>query len=358
MSGYGRLCDCHCPWIIFSEQYLPRLSMELWKKDRGCGIIYPADVCCFYIRFFRFMMLPTIRQLQYLVAVIELRHFGQAAERCFVTQSTLSAGIQELELLLGAKLLERTKRKVIPTQLGVELSEKAQQLLGLAAEMVVVAQADDKPLTGRLRLGVIPTIGPFILPLVLPGIRERFPGMELFLLEDQTARLLARIAAGDLDAAILALPYDIGRLESETFWSEDFWVAIPDGHPLSNGGLITAQELPVDELLLLEEGHCFRDHVLTACHMEGLRSSAAFQGTSLYTLTQMVAGGQGITFIPEMAVGSALMKQSNICFRPLSEKGPHRQISLVWRPSYHRKRDLQTLAESMNKLLAVASANT
>ncbi len=300
------------------------------------------------------MNLPTLRQLQYLVAVIELRHFGKAAERCFVTQSTLSAAIQELELLLGAKLLERTKRKVIPTQLGVELAEKSQQLLGLAAEMVAMAQIDDRPLARQLRLGVIPTIGPFILPQVLPGIRAHFPGLKLLLLEDQTARLLERIATGDLDVAILALPYDIGSLESEIFWNEDFWVAIPDKHHLSVGGQIAAQELPIDELLLLEEGHCFRDHALAACHMEGLRSSVAFQGTSLYTLIQMVAGGQGITFIPGMAVDSALMKQSNICFRPLSEKGPHRQIGLVWRPSFHRKRDLHLLAECMNGLLAMA----
>ncbi len=303
------------------------------------------------------MNLPTIRQLQYLVAVIELRHFGQAAARCFVTQSTLSAGIQELELLLGAKLLERTKRKVIPTPLGIALAEKSQQLLGLAAEMTVMAQADDRPLAGRLRLGVIPTIGPFILPQVLPGIRQQFPDLELFLLEDQTARLLTRIAAGDLDAAILALPYDIGNLESETFWRENFWVAIPDNHRLNSHGLITAQELPIDELLLLEEGHCFRDHVLTACQMEGLQSSTAFQGTSIYTLIPMVAGGQGITFIPEMAVDSALMRQSHICFRPLSEKGPHRQIGLVWRPSFHRKQDLHLLTECMSELLTVNATN-
>jgi LysR family hydrogen peroxide-inducible transcriptional activator len=331
------------------------LLFKQWQKNSGYGTIYPIDVFCFCIRFFRFMNLPTLRQLQYLVAVIELRHFGQAAARCFVTQSTLSAGIQELESLLNAKLLERTKRKVIPTLLGVEVSDKARQLLGLAAEMTVMAQADDKLLTGPLRLGVIPTIGPFILPQVLPGIRANFPALELYLLEDQTARLLARIAAGDLDAAILALPYDIGTLESEIFWQEDFWVAIPEHHRLNNGGQIAAHELPTDELLLLEEGHCFRDHALTACHMKELRSSAAFQGTSLYTLIQMVAGGQGITFIPGMAVGSALMKQSNICFRPLSEKGPHRHISLVWRPSFHRKQDLHLLAKCMSEQLAMTA---
>ncbi len=302
------------------------------------------------------MNLPTIRQLQYLVAVIELRHFGKAAERCFVTQSTLSAGIQELEALFDAKLLERTKRKVIPTRLGMELLEKSRQLLKLSAEMVDIARSDARLLSGRLRLGVIPTISPFLLPQVLPGIREHFSALELFLLEDQTARLLERLATGDLDAAILALPYDIGALESEVFWEEDFWVAFPKNHRLSTGGSIASRLLPAGELLLLEEGHCFRDHALSVCQMQDLRYSAAFQGTSLYTLIQMVAGGQGITFIPEMAIDSEWMRQSSISFRPLSERGPHRQISLVWRPGFYRKQDLHLLAKSMGETLTASCA--
>ncbi|MCF6353997.1 MAG: hydrogen peroxide-inducible genes activator [Candidatus Polarisedimenticolaceae bacterium] len=302
------------------------------------------------------MNLPTIRQLQYLVAVIELRHFGKAAERCFVTQSTLSAGIQELEALFDAKLLERTKRKVIPTRLGMELLEKSRQLLKLSAEMVDIARSDARLLSGRLRLGVIPTISPFLLPQVLPGIREHFSALELFLLEDQTARLLERLATGDLDAAILALPYDIGALESEVFWEEDFWVAFPKNHRLSTGGSIASRLLPPGELLLLEEGHCFRDHALSACQMQNLRYSAVFQGTSLYTLIQMVAGGQGITFIPEMAIGSEWMRQSSISFRPLSERGPHRQISLVWRPGFYRKQDLHLLAKCMGETLTATCA--
>ncbi len=303
------------------------------------------------------MNLPTIRQLQYLVAVIELRHFGKAAERCFVSQSTLSAGIQELETLLDAKLLERTKRKVIPTRLGMELLEKSQQLLRLAAEMVDIARSDARLLSGRLRLGVIPTISPFLLPQVLPGIRDHFSALELFLLEDQTARLLERLATGDLDAAILALPYDIGSLESEVFWEENFWVAFPKSHKLSTGGSIASRALPIDELLLLEEGHCFRDHALSACHLQELHYSAVFQGTSLYTLIQMVAGGQGITFIPEMAIASEWMRQSSISFRPLSEQGPHRQISLVWRPGFYRKQDLHLLAKCMGEVLAVTCSS-
>jgi LysR family hydrogen peroxide-inducible transcriptional activator len=295
--------------------------------------------------------LPTLRQLQYLVAVVELRHFGQAASRCFVTQSTLSTGIQELENTLGSQLLERTKRKVIPTQLGRVLAQQAQHILGLTSELVEMAREGRQLLSGKLYLGVIPTIGPFLLPKVLPGIRERFPQLELMLVEDQSARLLDRLHSGELDTAILAMPYDIGNLQHLEFKDENFCVAFPRGHAMSQGGPVTATELPGNELLLLEEGHCLRDHALAACHLEGLRGSAAFQGTSLYTLIQMVVGGQGITFLPEMAVDTELMQQADISFRPLAEKGPHRQLSLVWRPSWHRKQELYLLADAMAELL-------
>lgn len=297
------------------------------------------------------MFLPSMRQLQYLLAVVELRHFGHAAERCFVSQSTLSIGIQELESQLGAQLLERTKRKVAPTPLGLELAEKARQILTIAAQMEELAQSDRTPLVGTLKLGVIPTIGPFLLPKVLRGIREGFPQLELFLIEDQTARLIERLDSGELDCAILALPYETGKLEYQTFWRELFWVAIPEKHPLGQGGPIPAMELPADQLLLLEEGHCFRDHALSACHRSGLQKKAAFQGTSLYTLIEMVAGGQGITFLPEMAVDSAIVTQSDIKLRPLAEQGPHRDIALVWRSTYHRKRDMALLAQRMGQLL-------
>lgn len=297
------------------------------------------------------MFLPSMRQLQYLLAVVELRHFGKAAERCFVTQSTLSVGIQELEAQLGAQLLERTKRKVAPTPLGLELAERARQILEIAAQMAELAQSDRTPLVGTLRLGVIPTIGPFLLPKVLPGIRERYARLELFLIEDQTARLIERLDSGELDCAILALPYELGKLEHQTFWKESFWVAIPKKNPLSKGGPIPAIDLPADQLLLLEEGHCFRDHALSACHRSGLHKRAAFQGTSLYTLIEMVAGGQGITFLPEMAIDSAIVKQSDISLRPLAEQGTHREIGLVWRSTYHRKKDMALLAACMGELL-------
>ena len=300
------------------------------------------------------MNLPTLRQLKYLVAVVELRHFGRAAERCFVTQSTLSAGIQELESLLGAQLLERSKRKVLPTPLGIELSKRAQQLISQAVEMVEIARDDGTPLSGPLRLGVIPTIGPFLLPQVLPGIRHTFPKLELSLLEDQSSRLLERLEAGTLDAAVMAFPYPVGNMQTEIFWRENFLVALPKGHPLATAEALSTDDLPREELLMLEEGHCLSDHTLAACKLSNLKNSANFQGTSLYTLIQMVAGGLGITFLPEIAINSELMNSGEIVLLPLAEPGPHRQIGLVWRKSYFRKDDFHLLAQQMSELLSKA----
>jgi len=302
------------------------------------------------------MHLPTIRQLQYLLAVVELRHFGQAAERCFVTQSTLSTGVQELENMLGAKLLERTKRKVNPTPLGQELAERARTILELSSQLVEVAQSDKEPLAGPLKLGVIPTISPFLLPQVLPVLREQYPKLKLYLVEDQSARLVERLATGEIDAAVLAFPFELGKLEYKSFWSEQFWVAFPKGHPLSEGGPIHAADLPADELMLLEEGHCFRDHALSACHRGDLVNHSAFQGTSLYTLIEMVAGGQGITFLPQMAINTSLTQREGLSLRPLAEAAPHREVGLVWRSTYHRKHDLELLGQCMAELMSRLAA--
>ncbi len=300
------------------------------------------------------MNLPSIRQLQYFLAVAELRHFGQAAERCFVTQSTLSSGIQELESLLGVQLFERSKRKVMPTPLGLALVDKARQIIEMSAELVQQAHGGQGTLVGDLRLGVIPTIGPFLLPQVLPDIRQRYPGLKLQLIEDQTSRLMERLHNGQIDCAILALPYDLGGFEFEVFWQEIFYVAFPPQHALSRGRAIPSAKLPLDEIMLLEEGHCMRDQALSACHIKGKQSKAALQGTSLYTMIEMVAGGQGITFIPAMALDSALVQQSDIRLRPLAEKGPHREIALVWRPTYQRKDDMKLLAQEMGCLVSKA----
>lgn len=182
-------------------------------------------------------------------------------------------------------------------------------------------------------------------------MRAEFPELELYLLEDQSHSLLERLVSGELDCAILALPFDLGGLEYRVFWEENFMVAFPAGHPLSQGGPIASQSLPGSELLLLEKGHCLRDHALAVCHMKAMAKRTSFQGTSLYTLMQMVAGGQGITFIPEMAVDDDFLAQNQIAVRSLAEQGPHREICLVWRASYHRKADLALLTNCMNRLL-------
>lgn len=298
------------------------------------------------------MYLPPLKQLQYLVAVVELQHFGKAAERCFVTQSTISTGIQELEGQLGVQLLERTKRKVAPTPMGKELARQAAEIVRLAVELVDTARTEHAPLSGPLKLGVIPTIGPFLLPKMLPKLRKRYPQLELYLIEDQSAKLLERLESSELDCALFALPYDLGRMESEVIARETFWVAFPHDHPLSEGGPIPSIKLPADELLLLEEGHCLRDHVITACR--GLKRSSAFQGTSLYTLLEMVSGGQGITLLPEMAIHSGLVNPKRISLRPLSDQGPHRDIALIWRNTCHRKKELKLLSEEMRAILAAA----
>jgi LysR family hydrogen peroxide-inducible transcriptional activator len=238
------------------------------------------------------------------------------------------------------------------TPFGLELVDKARQIVELATVMVEQARGEQGALVGTLRLGVIPTVGPFLLPRVLPAIRERYPELKLQLVEDQSSRLIERLNEGRLDCAILAFPYDIGGLEAELFWQEIFYVAFPAKHKLSHGGAIASTKLPADEIMLLEEGHCMRDHAISSCHMRGLQRNATVQGTSLYTMIEMVAGGQGITFVPAMAVDSALVEHADISLRPLAEKGPHREIGLVWRPTYQRKDELSLLAKSMGEILA------
>ena len=293
------------------------------------------------------MNLPTLRQLQYLTAVVELKHFGHAAEHCFVTQSTLSAGIQDLEDLLGTKLLERSNRKVIPTSLGINLASRAQHILSLTADLVDTARSEYEPLMGRVRIGVIPSISPFLLPKALPIIRKKLPKLELILIEDQSERLLSELRAGNIDIGILAFPFDTTGLNHQIFAAEQFWVAMPKSHPLASQKRIQASQLPAEELLLLSEGHCLREHALSACQLPATSQRTSVQGTSLYTLIEMVAGGLGITLIPQMAIASDIVSHADICIRPLASKDnkPMRELGLVSRPSYTRQATLDALAD-------------
>ncbi|WP_448207076.1 hydrogen peroxide-inducible genes activator [Azospirillum sp. sgz302134] len=299
--------------------------------------------------------LPTLRQLHYLVAVVDRCHFGRAAEACLVSQSTLSAGIQELENLLGAPLLERTKRTVLPTPLGREIAERARALLKGAEDLVDVARSVEDAMAGPLHLGVIPTIGPFLIPRVMPALREAFPKLKLYLREDQTARLLDRLEGGELDAALLALPYPSGDVESVDIAEDRFSVVCPPGHRLCKVKAARPSDMAMDDLLLLEDGHCLRDHALAACSLDGARQNAAFQGTSLHTLVQMVANGLGVTLLPQMALDSGILRGLNVEVRPIDAARPFRRIGLVWRRTSGRKETFRQLAAALTKALEPAA---
>jgi LysR family hydrogen peroxide-inducible transcriptional activator len=293
--------------------------------------------------------LPTLRQLQYLVAVAEHRHFGRAAEDCLVTQSTLSAGMRELEDLLGVTLIGRGKRKVVLTPVGEEVVRRARELLRDADQLVDVARMGVSPLTGMLRLGVIPTVGPYLLPRALPAVRSIYPDLQLYLREEQTARLLKLVDRGRLDGAIIALPYATGDLETMVLGDDVLLVACPAAHRFAGQESIESSELSGERLLLLEDGHCLRDHSLAACHVMPGQENEDLQATSLSTLVQMVASGLGLTFLPELALEVEARREPALKVVSLANSMPARQIALTWRRESVRSRDLQILGRMLRE---------
>lgn len=295
--------------------------------------------------------LPTPRQLRYLVTVAETLHFGQAAERCHVTQSTLSAGIRELETLLGVTLIERqTRRQVVVTPLGREIVARAERLLADIESLVETAEAGTRPLSGLFRLGVIPTIGPYVMPRVLSELRRAYPDLRLYLREDRSAVVLDALAGGRLDAAVLAQPFDLRGNRTEDLGQEDVVVALPAGHPLAARDHVTEADLVAEPLLTLEDGHCLRDHALAACNLDRGRGNETFQATSLSTLIQMVAGGLGLTLLPCMAVAREVTPNSGVVTRPLAGgDGPARRLVLCWRPGAARESNQRLLADVLRR---------
>lgn len=290
--------------------------------------------------------LPTLRQLRYLIHLAEHRHFGRAAEDCLVTQSTLSAGIRELEDVLGATLVGRGNRQITLTPSGEEVVRRARDLLRAADELVDVAKLGLRPLVGLLRLGVIPTIAPYLLPRALPAVREAYPDLRVYLREEQTARLLDLLDRGRLDGAVIALPYAIGALDCLLLGDDALLVACPAAHRFASSPAIRMADLVGEDLLLMEDGHCLREHALTSCRLLPGQASESLQGTSLGTLVQMVAGGLGLTLIPEMAVAVETRDPAVAVVR-LEDGRPVRQIALVWRPDSVRARDLRLLGEAL-----------
>ncbi|OAN52380.1 LysR family transcriptional regulator [Paramagnetospirillum marisnigri] len=290
--------------------------------------------------------LPTLRQLRYLVALAEHRHFGRAAEACSATQSTLSAGLQELETLLGTTLVERTKRRVLVTPLGEAVVARAREVLRGAEDITDMVRAAGRPLAGPLRLGVIPTIAPFLLPSALPALRRTFPDLKLVLREDLTARLLERLARGELDTALLALPYDAPDMEMLTLARDPFVLACRPDDPLAARADISGGDLAASHLLLLEEGHCLREHALAACSLASTNRGEDVMGTSLGTLVQMVASGLGVTLLPRLAVTAGILRGTDLVTRPLAGDGA-RFLGLVWRKSSPRAKEFGLLGRAL-----------
>ena len=293
--------------------------------------------------------LPSLRQLSYFVALAKELNFTRAAQACFVGQSTLSAGLKELEDSLGIRLVERDRQNVSITPIGLEVLERAKAILAASEDLVEYADGAAKPMTATIRLGVIPTIAPFLLPQVLPEIRNRFPSLKITLREDLTANLLARLADHQLDFALIALPYDVNGLLVKELLNDEFWLVARADDPALKGKEVHLPAKMAERLLLLEEGHCLRDHSLQACKRSDIRNAEGMEATSLLTLLQMVESGMGIALLPEMAVKGGLLNNTELVARPLATPTPKRVIALVARSSTARLEEFQVLSDCIQE---------
>jgi LysR family transcriptional regulator, hydrogen peroxide-inducible genes activator len=297
-------------------------------------------------------ILPSPQQLRYLVALAESRHFGRAAQTCAVTQSTLSAGLLALERQLDCHILDRAAgRHVVFTPLGLELVARARTALGALEAVTEAAIAAREPMAGPLRLGVIPTIGPFLLPRLMPALRAAFPRLRLYLREDTTANLVDRLTANRLDLLLLATPCDCGGAETVPVARDAFLVALPPDHRLAGEEQIPVSALATERLLLLEDGHCLRDQALAVCGLlAGERGDQdSFAATSLHTLVQMVASGLGVTLLPRLAVAAGIVEGTNLVLRPLAGAGAWRTLGLAWRPNTPRAADYRALGSHLTE---------
>ena len=291
------------------------------------------------------MHLPiTLKQLRYLVAVADERHFGRAAAACNISQPSLSAQIQTLEEVLGVKAFERTKRRVMLTPTGETLVARARRVLSEAEAFVALARQSAPPLTGPFRLGAIPTLAPYLLPRVMPGLRAAFPDLRLYLREDLTDHLLDRLDRGVLDAVLIALPAGRPELSERPLYDEPFLLATPPDHALAGREPVRRSDLAGHQLLLLEDGHCLRDQALEFCSLAGDMEEERFGASSLETLREMVAGRIGITLIPELFAASS-GSDSAIALMRFADPPPCRRIGLAWRRSSARETDIAQLGD-------------
>ena len=288
---------------------------------------------------------PTLKQLKYLCAVAEHGHFGRAAKACHVSQSTLSAGIIELEEVLGTSLVERNNRQVLLSGLGQEVVARSQEILMQAEDLVALCDASAEPFTGKLRLGVIPTIAPFVLPQLLKRLRSKYPDFQLFIREDLSGHLVDALYRGEVDVILLALPFPAENVDTMALYEDDFVLASPASNVFSASAEVKTSQLKGEELLLLEDGHCLRDHALEACKLRDADISIPYQATSLNTIVQMVANGIGITLLPRMALDAHILSGTDVSVYEFSEKNVSRTIGLMWRNKTPRQREFHLLGE-------------
>lgn len=291
-----------------------------------------------------------LRDLKYLVALAEHKHFGRAAQAAFVSQPTLSTQIMKLEEELGVALVERTPRKVLLTEVGQEIVKRSREVLNEIEQIRMIARRTLDPESGTLRLGIFPTLGPYLLPHVVPSIRTRFPRLELLLVEEKTEVILRLLREGRLDAGILALPVHDQHLHVERLFDEPFVLAVPSDHPLAHRRSISLDNLVDQSLLLLEEGHCLREQALEVCQLAGAAEKSGFRATSLETLRQMVAADVGITLLPMLSIKPPIPTNEHIQLVPFRNRPPSRHIAMVWRKSSAMHKFLEDFAELIRQL--------
>jgi LysR family hydrogen peroxide-inducible transcriptional activator len=290
------------------------------------------------------MKYPTVKQLRYFVALVESGHFGRAAEACSVSQSAFSSAIQEMEALLDTQLVDRTNRQVTITAIGQEVAVQARLVLRDIESLVEIAGERREPLSGDLRLGVIPTIAPFMLPTVLPRLRKAFPELTLYLHEGQTQHIHDKLMGGEVDVLLLALPFDLRGVETMSLFKDRFFLAYREGTDRVDPDNYRFSRLNADSVLLLEDGHCLRDHALAACKIRNTQKIRRFAASSLLTLVEMVDADLGITFLPEMAKDSSMLRHTRVRMQLVDEKS-HRTIGLAWRKGSGREQEFRLLGD-------------
>lgn len=294
------------------------------------------------------MKYPTIKQLRYFLALTETEHFGRAAELCFVSQPAFSSAIAELEEVLGTQLVDRTRRRVTITSIGQRIAVQARLCMQDVESLVEMAAGEREPLSGELRLGVIPTIAPFMLPKLLPKLRRKYPALELYLTEDQTERLYTRLMNGELDSVLLALPWPMRGTEVIPLFKDRFCLAYRDGTERVDPNNYRINRLNADSVLLLEDGHCLRDHALAACKIRNMQKVRPFAASSLLTLVEMVDADLGVTFLPEMSRGTALLRNTRVKLASLDDSS-FRTIGLAWRKGSRRVEEFGMLGRFLTE---------